>query len=67
MAEVASSDEEESDDDEAEIKNHENQYYHQDALARKFDQRQKFEQIEKKAQMNQYDGTDEEGSNIDDD
>jgi hypothetical protein len=37
MADVASSDEEESLDEEAEIKNHDNQYYHKDALARKFD------------------------------
>lgn len=64
-ASVASSDEEESDDEEAEIKNRENQYYSKDALTRKFDQAQRFKNIEEKAQNNKYEGTDEEGDLMD--
>lgn len=62
---MASSDEEESDDEEAEIKNRENQYYSKDALTRKFDQAQRFKNIEEKAQNNKYEGTDEEGDLMD--
>lgn len=64
-ASVASSDEEESDDEEAEIKNRQNQFYTEGALARKYDQAQRLKNIEEKAQNNKYEGTDEEDDLLD--
>ena len=67
-AEQASSDEEiESGDEEAEIKNHDNQFYKEEELTRKFDPKQKFKQIEERAAMEGYgEGSDEEGEGFED-